>query len=527
VGFLPYGGGGPGAWTGSFAASVTTHAAMVLGLYALYEANPIAPEIEERAAFTVTLETLDTDTLAGTLLDDEATGTEPVETDAVEAETLAPEEVETAALEAAEPEALQPENPEETAPEGTPDSIEAVEAEALDAETVETPEPEIAEAPEPETVEGLVPDDAATAETPEPETVEGLVPDESGTADALVPETFEGLAPEGSVAVAVDADAAALASTVIEPVAPIVDAASASPIAPISESSPITPDIASPIVPDGVGTVAALGGGAAGISPVAPAGGGAVAVTPNRTTTLAPASPQTGPDRVASVTRPPAGQPAPVPASTRPPPTEQDLALADLIARIRALPGEACLIALPRRDGETGIGLALVSGNEAAMEGFAQSLLGPGDEDIRQTRTLVDGRQCAALDYIRANGDYPATRMGIRADALQVASGENLTGVLRGAAGRYLTLLIVDDNGVVQDLQRFTSFSSNLARFDVPVTRAGASRDTEQLLLAIATTRPPEILRERAGRLAEDVFAGLPDDMASGAALGVASFDVR
>ena len=88
-------------------------------------------------------------------------------------------------------------------------------------------------------------------------------------------------------------------------------------------------------------------------------------------------------------------------------------------------------------------------------------------------------------------------------------------------------LLLVDDNGVVQDLQRFLSFSGNFVRFDVPVNRAGNSRDTSQMLLAIATRRPPDVIRNRAGNLAQEVFVGLDGEFGPGASLAVATFDVR
>lgn len=219
--------------------------------------------------------------------------------------------------------------------------------------------------------------------------------------------------------------------------------------------------------------------------------------------------------------------PAAAPAPSPPPQTAQDLAIGDLIQRIRAALADPCLLALPRRDGPDGIGLAMIAANDTAMAQFASTALTSEDSALRQTRTLVDPRQCPALTYLRQNRDYPATRLGLQLDAVEVPSGGRLTGVLRGTAGRYLLLFLVDNNGVVQDLQRFVSFSGNFARFDIPVTRAGDARDTSQILLAIATQRPANILRDRAGQLAQDVFAALEGEVATSAALAIATFDVR
>ena len=49
-------------------------------------------------------------------------------------------------------------------------------------------------------------------------------------------------------------------------------------------------------------------------------------------------------------------------------PSAQDLAVADLIRRIQTAVADACLLALPRRDGTDGVGLALISATDAAME---------------------------------------------------------------------------------------------------------------------------------------------------------------
>ncbi len=215
--------------------------------------------------------------------------------------------------------------------------------------------------------------------------------------------------------------------------------------------------------------------------------------------------------------------PAPPPA----PPTAQDLAVGDLIARIRAVPHQICLIALPRRDGQDGIGLALIASQDSAMEVFAQAALTAQDTGITQTRTLIDSRQCPTVKFVERNAAYPAMRLGIQIDTPAVASGGTITGVLRGVGGRYLTLVLVDDNGVVTNLQRFTSQAGNIARFDVPVTRVGLARDTSPLILAIATDRPMTPLVERFGMLATDVFLDALTRDFGDASLGLVTIDIR
>lgn len=553
--YLPYAQSGFGSWLAATGSSVAVHAGIVMvglgGLQQFFEASEAA---QPNTEYTITLEQLDSDTLAGLV---ERLGTAGAEgetisgndpdalesNDAEELAALAPEETPGIAAdtaEAIEPEALEPE-PEPDALEPTPEP-ETVE-ESLEAETLEPlPEPETVEAtpeaetleplPEPETLEAL-PEPETLEELPEPETLEALP--EPETIEAL-PETETVDAGTAEIADALTPEALAA----LEPLPPVSSTQPVSPVAlgagasrPESVSA-VTPNVAAPAVGAVSATdqaervtpapqsIAAVSPSATAVTRVAPSSQTAQAIAPTQSApqTIAAARPQL--PAAAPQTRPSA-----VPRPPAPPPSAQDLALGDLIRRIRTSAADACLLALPRRDGTEGVGLALIASNDASMETFTATTLTEDDADVRQTRTLIDPRQCPAITYMRQNKDYPATRLGVRLDAAEVPNGGRLTGVLRGTAGKYVTLVLVDNNGVVQDLQRFVSFSGNIARFDVPVTRVGNARDTSQILLAIATQRPANILRERAGQLAQNVFAGLDSDLSENAALAFVTFDVR
>ena len=540
--YLPYAQSGLASWLAATGSSAVVHAGVVAlalgGLQQLFEPTEAA---QPQTEYTITLEQLDADTLAGLVErlgtagaeGEELPGLDEVEPDALNPEApeelaaLAPEDTLRAAEAAEPPEQIEP---EALAPEPEPETIEALpEPETIDGDTeLETlealPEPETLEPlPEPETLEPL-PEPETLAALPEPETLQAEtepdVLETVETPEALTAEDITALEPV-TTAIAepqplspVVLDTGPAVPETVTSVAPSQVGVTAAAVAPVSAAPVVT---AAP-QPQ---SVAAVAPSASAATRVAPSAAAPQAVQPSRAEpqTIAAARPPV-PD--APETSRPAAQRPPAP-----PPSAQDIALGDLIRRIRTSVADACLLALPRRDGEDGVGLAFISSTDAAMERFSQDVLTEDDADIRQTRTLVDPRQCPAVTYIRQNRDYPATRLGVQLDATEVPSGGRLTGVLRGTAGKYVLLLLVDNNGVVQDLQRFMSFSGNFARFDVPVTRAGAARDTSQLLLAIATNRPPSIIRDRAGRLAQDVFAGLDGDFADSAALAIVAFDVR
>lgn len=470
--FLPYGGASTGGWLAATGSSVLAHgAALWLVLGGVSEWFDPIDVAQPRPQFTITLEQLDSDALAGIV---ERQGTAGGVDENREALTETP----------------------------APDTVDPLEGEQLAALAPESepepqPEPEAPARPEPETLDPDLPTEQPAALDPEtPDPAQPVTPQPTPLATPVSPQ-----------------DMAALT-----PVTP--ETGQTSGLAPQSvDPSPLIPETVAPVGAAAPETATGTVSGAQTVQPVGPTND---VLTPDAPTA-------SGRAEVVTALNRPAPSRGPATAPTRPPapPSAQDLAIGDLIRRIRDAEADTCLLALPRRAGADSVGLALMAAADGEMARFADAVLTAQDADIRQTRTLVDPRQCPALAYVRQNRDYPATRLGLALDAAEVASGSNLTGVLRGTAGRYVLLLLIDNNGVVQDLQRFLSFSGNFTRFDVPVTRQGAPRDTSQLLLAIATQRPAPEIRDRDGQLARDVFAGLSGEIASGAAIAVATFDVR
>ncbi|MGR3468822.1 MAG: hypothetical protein ACU0CI_13185, partial [Shimia sp.] len=244
--------------------------------------------------------------------------------------------------------------------------------------------------------------------------------------------------------------------------------------------------------------------------------------------------PDTGAEMGASVDPTLVAQPAAVSeaAPARPllsAPSAQDVAIGALIRRIRSAPHETCTLALPRRAGDAaGGGLSLIGAEEEALEALADIVVG---EDLEpppiQTREFVDPRQCAALDALRATSDYPVSRIGLALDTTVLASGDTLRARALGVGGQFLALLVVDDNGVVQDLAPFAGLDGDAPVIEVPVARSGPPRATRQMLLALGTTESPLDLSRTIGERAQDVFASIPQEQLEGMFFAVATFDVR
>ncbi len=258
------------------------------------------------------------------------------------------------------------------------------------------------------------------------------------------------------------------------------------------------------------------------LSPVQPDPDALVAIVPESTGTVEGLGPSIGAGETLSAlpTVPPPPPPPPQGGGA-----EIDPDLAEMIRRIRADISAPCLAALPRQQADGDLQLTLIASDIDLMIRQDSALTRDLTAAITTQLYEVDPRQCAALSFVRGVARYPALGLAITPSFDQVDSGDLVSGVIRGGAGRYVTLLLVDDNGVVQDLSRFLTIAGPDARFDVPVFRNGPSRDTRQLLIALATAGRPAALDQMAGQLAGDMFPALQSEL-QGARIGIVAIGV-
>ena len=218
---------------------------------------------------------------------------------------------------------------------------------------------------------------------------------------------------------------------------------------------------------------------------------------------------------------------AALPAAPAKPAPPEDPVMQQLIEDIRNRLGDPCLVAIPQRDNAGDPVVVVIADNDRTINAFADAVLNREAAQFAHRPVLVDSRQCPVLDMVRENRNYPLFGLSLNLRSQIVANGGILTGSIERIAGSYTSLLLVDDNGVVQDLRRFTSFIAGRAEFDVPVTRPGAARDTSQILLAITTPNRPGTISARAGHLAADFFADLKKEQGGNINLALSPFQVR
>ena len=208
-------------------------------------------------------------------------------------------------------------------------------------------------------------------------------------------------------------------------------------------------------------------------------------------------------------------------------PSAGQVAMGQLLRRIRSVQAPQCTLALPRGVAPDGIGLSLIGAQDEVVSQYADRLLERDAPAVLQSRELIDARQCAVLDVIQANDSYPASRIGLNIERTQLSSGDDLRARVIGAGGLYITALLIDDNGVVQDLGRFATVDGANLTLDAPVARAGDARATRQILLVLGTRDAPLELTDQIGNLAQDVLPSIDAEALQGALFGLATFEVR
>ena len=260
---------------------------------------------------------------------------------------------------------------------------------------------------------------------------------------------------------------------------------------------------------------------------------------------LRPAPPGTlaiGPARVAGVPRqaaPPAERsavrpPAPAPSRTRPappppppppvvqaaprdlaaltpvaPPWREEVSKRDLADRFtRSYQGGECFFPMPlaSRDGARIRGYGLQAESiRMFRQAFAQAL---GADPEIDWRPLTDA-QCSSISFTRLilAEAAPSIHIGLRSKGLRY--GEELAGWVTGSRFEFVTLLVVDDSGVVHNVLEYLRPASGQLEFSVPVHPVDDGSDRVQLIMAIGASLPLPALQSATAMHSDDFFPEL------------------
>lgn len=141
------------------------------------------------------------------------------------------------------------------------------------------------------------------------------------------------------------------------------------------------------------------------------------------------------------------------------------------------------------------------------------------DIDVRQ----VTAAQCPAVTFLGRLRSERARAPRLQVGQTSLRSGEALSGSIEGFGNRNVQLLLVSDEGLVQDVSGLLKPAGDAKTFNLRMQRAGAPGAQPQLLVAVSSEKPLETLRDAKSTPADQVFPlALVEGARTGQAIGAA-----
>ncbi len=490
------------------------------------ESSPVAEQVKaeaEAAAVTETASAVIPDVIAPAVAEVVEPATEAVQpimpetAGAVEQEQIDP----AATVEAAEPLSADTVQPPATEPEQALPSSDVSSAEAVMPETAE-PAMSLAVEPEMALPAGVV----VEAEQTSPETI---------VADVAEPTSVERLeTPE-------------MARDIIEPIAGLSqeiagNADTAEQIAAVEQPAEAVTgtELVEPLASSEVSTGAEIET-AAPATEVEPSGESAAIGSPEIVPGTEVIDPSTGPTIIAPIQTEQAPEEHAVETALLVP-ARPDSSLGTEIDKpsdryrrivdfIRGYDGGDCFIALPAMNIEGNVTFQTFGRDKPREDAFRRALLSLDGLKAEISGGNVADSQCLALAFAQRMQRYPGFSLMIDLDEANIASGASLSGSILNANGRDLHLLLIDDEGTVQSVDRFLArYGGADLAFSAPLVLTGGPVETKQILIAITADAPLPLFAGTINEPAESFFPKLAGEILAAGAdidLAVEGFSVK
>lgn len=258
------------------------------------------------------------------------------------------------------------------------------------------------------------------------------------------------------------------------------------------------------------------------------------------TATVAPVSPISAPDRaavqpvaavsaaapetVAAVAEPVPSLPpradtpardgiaAPEPDQT---PQENVQTYQSVLDVLAEMPKAPCFAALPTLSDESAFQLEVFAQTTQELSAFASALAAKIGQPPNTTMKPISAAQCAAAAYVIDGPAYPRFDLFFDIPQREIKSGEALEGRIGNTSGGFISFLVIDDEGTVQDLAGYLQFVPGGAKFRIPLSLTGSPVVTQQLLMAISTPALLQTVIDMNGTKADDFFPALAAELRS------------
>ena len=175
-------------------------------------------------------------------------------------------------------------------------------------------------------------------------------------------------------------------------------------------------------------------------------------------------------------------------------PQPQRPAAIDVARAVSDFSGGSCFLAVSRQDAPDRWKVTSYGAATAVLDAFANHLKAKVPAAVALNRRSLQMAQCAAIDF--ANGFVAKARGSFvfATDNRRLVAGDRLSATISGFTQKWIYILLVDDEGVAQDISQFAVVSGGGIRLDVPVHVRGDGHAKTQLLFALSSDRPLSLL---------------------------------
>ena len=209
---------------------------------------------------------------------------------------------------------------------------------------------------------------------------------------------------------------------------------------------------------------------------------------------------------------------------------EPDGRYRDLLKFLKDSEITGCASVLPTIASDGSVFLSGFAADEALWDTFQKSMA----EELRLRLPLnaatVAKPQCRALTFARTLSGYPRFSLSMKLENTDLVSGQFLNGAITDVRDRKVHLLVVDDEGLVQQADSLLQPRVSSLTFSIQMYVSGQAVRTAQMMIALAVDKPLTTVTTANQTMAEGFFAAVSEELAETeqtADIAIVSFYLR
>lgn len=191
----------------------------------------------------------------------------------------------------------------------------------------------------------------------------------------------------------------------------------------------------------------------------------------------------------------------------------------DPVGRVRDFVAEysggGCMLAMVAGDRPEALKVDGYAGEPAKVDELGREVDRVAGRAVETRAHPISAEQCSALGFANRLVDPKAPALLLTPDQATIDSGQLMEGSIDNFNKPHVYLLVVDDDGKVEEVKNLFMRDDGAIGFSAPMTLTDGPVATEQLLVAIGSDEPLETIEGRQADKADVYFAALADEIVS------------